>query len=78
MLEALCDIPQEETESKDREKSKKIRKNKKILDKDLKELRLNFENRLKVIKSLLSSTMYTKQYDVTLFVLKKYILDLKI
>ena len=78
MLEALCDIPQEETESKDREKSKKIRKNKKILDKDLKELKLNFDNRLKVIKSLLSSTMYTKQYDVTLFVLKKYILDLKI
>ena len=44
----------------------------------MKELILSSDNKLKVIKSLLSSTMYTKQYDVTLFVLKKYILDLKI
>ena len=73
----MCDVPEEETNSKSRSKEKNIKK-KKNFEKDLKELILSSNNKLKVIKSLLSSTMYTKQYDVTLFVLKKYILDLKI
>jgi hypothetical protein len=54
---------------------KKKLQNEKYLD--LKELLLNSENILKVIKSLIDSAMYYKKYDVILFVLKKYILDLK-
>lgn len=73
----MCDIPEVETKSKNRIKEKSIKKQK-TMDQGLKELILSSDNKLKVIKSLLSSTMYTKQYDVTLFVLKKYILDLKI
>ena len=73
----MCDVPEEETNFKSRSKERNIKK-KKNFEKDLKELILSSNNKLKVIKSLLSSTMYTKQYDVTLFVLKKYILDLKI
>jgi hypothetical protein len=37
-LEALCSIPEEETESKDRQKNKNISKRLKNADKDLKDL----------------------------------------
>ena len=65
----------------DKKDSKKSKKNKTVeikvyVDLELNELKLGKDNRTKLIKALLGATMHTKQYDISQFVLKKYILDL--